>query len=102
MKKRICSIYRCAKKEGMYVYVDKEQGFDHIPESLLKQMGKTELAMTLVIAADKKLARANAKDVLELIDQKGFYLQMPPSIHDTAHDSAMINLHENNHLLDRK
>lgn len=86
----------------MYVYVDKQEGFEKIPELLLKQMGKTELAMTLVITPDKKLARAEAKDVLASIDEKGFYLQMPPSIHESAQDTSMKNLHENNHLLNRE
>lgn len=78
---RICAIYRCSKKEGTYVYVDKEAGLEPIPQLLLKQLGNTELAMTLLITSDKKLARANVEEVLAAIEEKGFYLQMPPSPH---------------------
>ncbi len=81
--KRICSIYRCSKKEGMYLYLDKTDTVESIPKPLLKQIGRTELAMTLLISEEKKLARANAKEVLASISDKGFYLQMPPGEIDT-------------------
>ncbi|MFT5419469.1 MAG: hypothetical protein ACI9D5_000209 [Candidatus Endobugula sp.] len=96
--KRICSIYRCAKKEGMYIYVDKKTGFEGIPEALMRQMGKTELAMTLLITPEKKLARVKAIEVLAAIDAQGFYLQMPPSVYDTA-ESEMSQLREKNTML---
>jgi uncharacterized protein YcgL (UPF0745 family) len=82
MKARLCSVYRCAKKEGMYVYVDKQEGLSRIPDVLQQQMGATELAMTLLLAPDKKLARVKAVDVLSTIEEQGFYLQMPPSLYD--------------------
>lgn len=80
MKKLLCEIYRCAKKEGMYIYLSKESGLDSLPEALKKRAGKMELAMTLLITPDKQLARAKAEDVLTAIDNQGFYLQMPPSV----------------------
>jgi uncharacterized protein YcgL (UPF0745 family) len=96
--KRICSIYRCDKKEGMYIYVDKKTGFEGLPETLMRQMGKTELAMTLWITPEKKLARVKAIEVLAAIDKQGFYLQMPPSLYDTA-ESEMSQLREKNTML---
>ena len=93
---RICSIYRCSKKEGMYVYVDKKNGLEAIPDVLAQQIGKTELAMTLLITADKLLARASAEDVLAAIDDKGFYLQMPPTLHG---ESEMHHMREQNSKL---
>ena len=101
MTPRLCAIYRCAKKEGMYVYVDKQDDLSQIPEALKKQMGTTELAMTLLLAPDKKLARADAQEVLKAIEEKGFYLQMPPSIHDkhTRVDADMQAMREQNRKL---
>jgi hypothetical protein len=94
---RLCSIYRCSKKEGMYVYVDKKEAFERMPELLIKQLGTVELAMTLLITADKKLARANALDVLTSIEEQGFYLQMPPSLYKG--ECAMHEVHANNSKL---
>jgi uncharacterized protein len=76
---KICSIYRSPKEEGMYLYVDKKDELKSVPEELLKRFGKPELAMTLLVTPDKKLARVDARRVLEMIEENGFYLQMPPT-----------------------
>jgi len=94
--KRLCSVYRCSKKEGMYLYVDKKDGLNVLPEMLFKQIGKTELAMTLLIDEAKKLARANAQDVLNSIEENGFYLQMPPSAHELSEAREMQTVRNKN------
>lgn len=86
MKKTICTVYRSPKEEGMYLYVERKTDLTRVPEELLKQFGKPELAMTLVLTPDKKLARAEAPRVLEMIEEKGFYLQMPPLREDDMQD----------------
>lgn len=93
--RRICSIFRCSKKEGMYLYVDKKEGLERIPPVLQRQIGQTELAMTLLITEDKKLARGNAPDILAAIEEQGFYLQMPPSLYGEA-DQSMRELRDKN------
>lgn len=76
--KRICTIYRSAKHEGMYLYVDKQEDLTPVPEALLKQMGKLEFAMSLLLDSERKLAQADAAKVLAEIQDNGFYLQLPP------------------------
>ncbi len=75
--KKICSIYRSPNEEGMYLYVDKKKGLEPVPSELLRRFGKPVLAMTLLLTPDKKLARVETKRVLEMIEEQGFYLQMP-------------------------
>lgn len=96
--KRICSIFRCSKKEGMYLYIDKKAGVESLPDNLRRQIGELELAMTLLISEDKKLARANAKDILQAIADTGFYLQMPPSLYSSG-DQEMQELRDKNSKL---
>ena len=79
MSKQLCTIYRSPKKEGMYLYVDKQDDLSRVPESLLQRFGKPELAMTLALSTDRKLARADVGKVLASIAEQGYYLQMPPS-----------------------
>jgi uncharacterized protein YcgL (UPF0745 family) len=86
---RICSIYRSAKVEGMYLFVDKAEGLARVPEALLQRFGKSELAMTLLISPERKLARADAATVLDAIAQQGFFLQLPPQ---AEHDSITIHI----------
>lgn len=77
--KRICSIYRSKRHEGMYLYVDKQEDLERVPEALLKQFGETLPSMTLLLHPERKLARADVLKVLAELDEKGFYLQLPPA-----------------------
>ncbi len=78
MAKRICKVYRCSKKDEMYLYVDTLEDLKRVPEALLGQMGKLTLVMTMLITSEKTLNRADANKVLADIEERGFYLQMPP------------------------
>lgn len=82
--KIISSIYRSARVEGMYLYVDKAEGLARVPEALLAQFGKPEHAMTLLLHAERKLANADIGKVIEAVRQQGFYLQMPPRDDEAA------------------
>jgi uncharacterized protein YcgL (UPF0745 family) len=63
----------------MYLYVDKKEGIERVPEALLSQFGTPEEAFTLLLTTQRKLARADSREVLLAITEQGFYLQMPPS-----------------------
>lgn len=89
--KRLCSIYRSAKHEGMYLYVDKTEDLGQVPDTLLKRFGKPELAMTLLLHEQRPLARVDVKAVLEAIQTQGYFLQMPP-----RPDELMTRVHEKN------
>ncbi len=96
----ICNIYRCGKKEGMYLYLEKTASLDDLPESLQKTTGRMELAMTLTLTPEKKLARARASDVMAAISSQGFYLQLPPTLSAEAQASSEA-INQANHFLER-
>ncbi len=77
--KRLCEVFRSPRREGMYLYVDKQQGIGDLPEALLRTFGTPQSVMTLVLTPERKLARADAAAVLGAIEEQGFYLQMPPT-----------------------
>lgn len=77
--KLITQVYRSTRKEGAYLYVEKGKDMDELPAELMTQLGKIESSMILLLTPDKKLARADAKKVISEIQEKGFYLQMPPA-----------------------
>ncbi len=87
--KRICCVYKSSKQDEMYLYVDKREGLARVPEALLKSFGEPKELMTLLIRADKKLARVDAAKLLNEISSKGFYLQMPP-----AKDEYLLDLYK--------
>lgn len=77
--KLLCEIFKSPRKEEMYLYVDKRRGLVDVPEALLAQFGDPVPAMTMILTAEKRLARARAADVMAAIRDKGYYLQMPPA-----------------------
>lgn len=77
--KVLCDIYKSSKKEGMYIYVKFGQALNAVPENLQRTLGKPEKVMSLELTEDKKLARADVKNVMNSLEEQGFYLQMPPS-----------------------
>ena len=76
-----CFIYKSNKKDGLYLYLNKQDDFSNVPEAILKSIGQPEYVMQLEITPERKLARENAPDVLKGIEKNGFFIQMPPTVH---------------------
>lgn len=74
----LCTIYRCGREPGMYIYVDRSEGLARVPEDLQRRAGKLSEVMTIKLGPERKLARARAPEVLAAIAAQGFYLQLPP------------------------
>lgn len=77
--RRICQIFRSPRKPETYLYVDKAEGMDWVPEALLAQFGEPQPVMVLALDGSRKLARVQVAEVLEKIETQGFFLQMPPT-----------------------
>lgn len=77
--KLLCEIFKSSRKEGLYLYVDKRQGFAEVPVALLERFGKPISTMTLILTPEKPLARAKTSDIMAAIREQGFYLQLPPA-----------------------
>ncbi|MDE1465448.1 YcgL domain-containing protein [Spartinivicinus sp. A2-2] len=82
MNKQIVSIYKSPNKDEMYLYAAKQAKLSEVPEALLQLFGKPEHVMDLLLTPEKSLARVEASQVMKDIDEKGFYLQMPPAKDD--------------------
>lgn len=89
--KLLCDIYRSPRDEGMYLYVDKQQGLEGIPEKLQSLFGKPIHITTLLLTAEKKLARADVEKVMNALRDQGYYLQMPPVSDDEMRAIAAQN-----------
>lgn len=62
----------------MFLYVDFQEDLSRVPEALITQFGTLELALSLNLSETRKLAQADAKEVLSQIETTGYFLQMPP------------------------
>ncbi|GAB2794323.1 YcgL domain-containing protein [Halomonas shantousis] len=79
MRKMLCEVFKSSLKDEMYLYIDKSRGMGDVPEVLLERFGKPVPVMTMILTEDKPLARVEAAKVIAQIDERGYYLQMPPA-----------------------
>ncbi len=75
-----CWIYRSSRKQEMFLYLAREEGFDRVPEALLERFGNASLVMKLELHPERTLAREDVTRVMANLSSQGFHLQMPPDI----------------------
>lgn len=73
-----CYIYRSNKQDEMYLYLREQDQFSVLPAELAQRFGKPEFVMVLDLASRTKLARENIDKVRVALQERGFFLQMPP------------------------
>ena len=79
-------VFKSLKRLDTYLYVDKSQNFEELPSALRDAFGQYELVLEMELSPERKLARADANQVLANIALKGFYLQLPPSINELRNE----------------
>lgn len=85
--KLLCSVFKSAKLDAMYLYVDKIQGLSRVPQELLESFGKPIHALTFILKPGRRLAKEDADKVLGNIQNRGYHLQLPPG---RAEPAAML------------
>ncbi|CAM4301979.1 YcgL domain-containing protein [Acinetobacter pragensis] len=81
-----CSIYKSSKKDEMYLYVarpaeNEAEAFDPLEvlsEPVRAAFGRATFVMHLELSESRTLARVNVMHVIDSLETKGFFLQMPP------------------------
>jgi uncharacterized protein YcgL (UPF0745 family) len=71
-------IYASERKPGYYLYVPKDADLQDLPEALIKPLGSLRKTLLLMIGPTQKLANADPVKVLASLQERGFYLQLPP------------------------
>ncbi len=74
----LCTIYKSLVKPDTYLYIEKRDDFSKVPKPLLDAFGNPQLVMVLNLAKKEKLALADKQKVMTELQDKGFYLQLPP------------------------
>ncbi len=78
----LASVYRSKLKDQMYLYVLNKDDFSMVPQDLMKIFGPPEFSLQLNLAKRSKLARVDLGEVKKALSEQGYFLQMPPTIHD--------------------
>lgn len=75
-----CYIYKGRKKADTYLFVEKQDDFSRVPQPLLALLGRLELIMDIELDASRTLAQADPAQVIGLLREQGYFLQIPPRI----------------------
>ena len=75
-----CWIYRSHRHQEMYLYVAQEDGFEELPEALMRHFGAPALVMQLPLNPAQRLAREDVNQVMANLQTQGYHLQLPPDI----------------------
>jgi uncharacterized protein YcgL (UPF0745 family) len=71
-----CAIYGGCKKSDSYLYVENKDDFSRVPKKLLEMLGKLEFIMELELHPKMSLAQANTQEVMGMLKEKGYFLQL--------------------------
>ena len=73
-----CVIYKSLRQFDYYLFVKKDDGFSRLPDGLKQILGALEKVIDLDLDEKRTLAQADVLEVIQQIEEKGYFLQMPP------------------------
>jgi uncharacterized protein YcgL (UPF0745 family) len=74
----LCTVFRSGKRAETYLYLAQGQPFEDLPPELRAAFGEPCFVMALNLSEERQLARVDTRQVLEHLETRGFYLQLPP------------------------
>jgi uncharacterized protein YcgL (UPF0745 family) len=73
-----CLVYKSLKQFDYYLYVNKDEELQRVPNGLRQLLGRLQRVLVLELGSGRTLAQADVAEVLRQIEERGYYLQMPP------------------------
>ncbi|WP_028487331.1 YcgL domain-containing protein [Thiomicrorhabdus chilensis] len=73
------SVFKSPKKAELYLYVPQDDGLEKLPDELLVMFGEPAHVLDFELSPERKLAREDSQTVIEALQKKGYYMQMPPN-----------------------
>lgn len=73
------SVFKSPKKAELYLYVPQDDGLEKLPNELLVMFGEPAHVIDFELSPERKLAREDSKTVIDALQKKGYYMQMPPN-----------------------
>jgi len=73
-----CEVYRSNRKAGTYLFVADAEDLDILPDSLTARLEPLEWVMAIDLAERETLAATRPATVIDSIESRGFFLQLPP------------------------
>ena len=76
-----CLVYKSSRRPDTFVYVAHADALKRLPPELQQGLGALIEVLQFELTAERKLAREDAKRVLDNIASIGFHVQFPPASH---------------------
>lgn len=73
-------VYKSQLKPDTYVYVPRRDDFSALTAPLLTSLGTLAFVLEVALDAQRRLAQADPEKVRSEMSERGFYLQVPPSV----------------------
>lgn len=84
----ICAVYKSERKADTYLYVikkaDTDKDLEVVPEAVAQPLGKLVHVMDIDLDSRDSLARIDINELKKALDEKGLYIQMPPTQEELA------------------
>ena len=84
-----CNIYKGKRKQDHYLFISNDKTLDEIPQDIRQILGDLELVMSLDLLPTTTLAQSDPEVVMNMINDKGFYIQIPPSSSETFNNPEL-------------
>ncbi|HYQ23193.1 YcgL domain-containing protein [Stenotrophomonas sp.] len=73
-------VYKSQLKPDTYVYLARRDDFSTLPAPLVTSLGALSFVLEVTLDAQRRLAQADPDKVRSELAERGFYLQVPPSV----------------------
>jgi hypothetical protein len=77
---KLSAVYRSSKKIDTFLYVSKRDDFSKVPSALMKQFGRPQFVMMVIVSKRLSIAGIEKEKFIEKLELEGFYLQLPPRV----------------------
>ncbi|MBH0055960.1 YcgL domain-containing protein [Pseudoalteromonas sp. SWXJZ94C] len=74
----LTAVYKSKKKADTFLFVEKRDDFDKVPEPLMTMFGQPHYVMIINLAKREHLGGSDLESVKASLIEKGYYLQLPP------------------------
>ena len=82
-----CVVYKSLRQFDYFLFVKKEDVLARVPHGLRQMLGVLEKVMDLELDENRSLAQADVVAVMQQIEERGYYLQMPPQSDSVSRDA---------------
>lgn len=73
-------VYKSQLKPDTYVYLARRDDTSALPAPLLASLGALVFVLEVTLDGQRRLAQADPAKVRSELSERGFYLQVPPSV----------------------